>query len=91
MYRAKMHSLIFRHGLLSRSQRKKTAIQALNRPKSDMKPYKLLAKGIFESSKKFEDRLNDMSEKGWRAIAMTSDTGGGLMVLLERMEKDYPV
>ena len=56
-----------------------------------MKPYKLLAKGIFESSKKFEDRLNDMSEKGWRAIAMASDAGGGMVVLLERIEKDYPV
>ena len=56
-----------------------------------MKPYRLFSKGVFESSKKFEDRLNEMSEKGWRAIAMTSDAGGGLVVLLERIEKDYPV
>lgn len=56
-----------------------------------MKPYKLLTKSIFESSKKFEERLNEICNKGWRAVAMASDAGSGIVVLLERIEKDYPV
>lgn len=55
-----------------------------------MKPYKLLNKGILESTKKFEDRLNEMCEKGWRAISLASDAGGGLVVLLEKTEKENP-
>lgn len=55
-----------------------------------MKPYKLLSKGVFESQKKFEDRLNEMSEKGWRALSMTSDAGGGIVVLLEKTDKENP-
>ncbi|MFY0592669.1 hypothetical protein [Roseivirga sp.] len=41
--------------------------------------YKLIAKGGFESTAKFEKRLNALSAQGWRVI--TSMTQGAFLVL----------
>lgn len=45
--------------------------------------FRLLKKKAFESLEKFEIRLNDECQNGWRAISMSSDNGT-LIVLLER-------
>lgn len=45
--------------------------------------YRFLKKKAFESTQKFENRLNDECAKGWRAISMSSDNGT-FIVLLER-------
>lgn len=48
-----------------------------------MENYKILQKGIFEKLTSFEERLNSMEAKGWKAISISSDNGT-LVVLLER-------
>lgn len=48
-----------------------------------MKNYKILSKGIFESSSKFEERLNSIVLEGWKAISIASDQGS-IKVLLEK-------
>jgi hypothetical protein len=45
--------------------------------------YKLLSKKAFESISKFENRLNEECAKGWRAVSVSSDHSG-IVVLLER-------
>lgn len=49
-----------------------------------MDKYKFLKKGFFESLEKFESRLNDQARKGYRAIAMTKEPNGYMVVLFER-------
>lgn len=41
--------------------------------------YKLISKGPFEKTEKFEKRLNDMSAQGWRVI--TNMSQGAFLVL----------
>ena len=51
-----------------------------------METYKLLAQKTFESNKKFEKRLNEMCNTGWKAISITADHGSNT-ILLEKTEK----
>ena len=48
-----------------------------------MTNYKLLRKGVFERSKRFEERLDSLGLEGWRAISITKD-GGLIVVLMEK-------
>lgn len=47
-----------------------------------MNRYQLLEKGLFESKKKFEDRLNSEHDQGWRVKSMTN-SHGQIIVLME--------
>lgn len=51
-----------------------------------MAEYKLLAQKVFESNKKFEKRLNEICNTGWKAISITADHGVNT-ILLEKSEK----
>ena len=51
-----------------------------------MDKYKFLKKGFLESLDKFEVRLNDMARKGYRAVSMTKEPNGYMVVLFERSE-----
>ena len=51
-----------------------------------MDEYKLLEKGVFESTKKFEKRLNEMCNQGWSAKSIASGQGG-VIVLLQKVDK----
>lgn len=51
-----------------------------------MDDYKLFPQKIFESARKFEKRLNEICQKGWKPISMSSDHGS-ITVLLEKTEK----
>lgn len=48
-----------------------------------MDKYKFLKKGAFESLEKFEKKLNETVNAGWRVVNFTEDHGG-IVVLLER-------
>lgn len=48
-----------------------------------MERYRLVSKGIFESTDKFEKRLNALSLEGWKAISI-SHNGGHMVVLMEK-------
>jgi hypothetical protein len=48
--------------------------------------YRFLKKNTFESTQKFQIRLNEECAKGWRPISMSSDNGT-FIVLLERETK----
>jgi hypothetical protein len=50
-----------------------------------MKKYVIFKKKLFESTDKFEDRLNEECRKGYRSISMTTEPNGSLVVLLEKM------
>ncbi len=52
-----------------------------------MEDYKILTKKAFESISKFEKRLNEMCQKGWKPISLSSESHGGVMVLLEKVDK----
>ena len=56
-----------------------------------MNDYKILSKKAFESLEKFEKRLNEICQKGWKPVSLANGNHGGIMVLLERTEKynDY--
>jgi hypothetical protein len=54
-----------------------------------MKEYKLLKQGIFEGLSKFEQRLNDTCQHGWKPISMCNKEANILVVLLEKVDKDY--
>jgi len=49
--------------------------------------YRIFKQKTFESVAKFEVRLNEECVKGWRAISLSNDAAGILVVLLERENK----
>ncbi len=53
-----------------------------------MKEYKLLTKGVFEPESKFERRLNEICQKGWKPISICYNKGKGLTILLESTDKE---
>lgn len=48
--------------------------------------YRILRRKAFESLGKFENRLNEECAKGWRAISISTEHAG-IIVLLERENK----
>jgi len=52
-----------------------------------MREYQLLDKGLFESTSKFEKKLNTKSLEGWKVISLVFN-GGTLVALLEK-EKQH--
>ena len=48
-----------------------------------MENYKILKKGVFESQSKFEEKVNSLALKGWRAISL-SHQGSQMVVLMEK-------
>ncbi len=56
-----------------------------------MNDYKILTKKAFESVDKFEKRLNEICQKGWKPVSLANGNHGGIMILLEKTEKynDY--
>lgn len=48
-----------------------------------MERYQIVSKGVFESTAKFEKRLNSLSLEGWKAISI-SHNGGHMIVLMEK-------
>lgn len=50
-----------------------------------MQKYKFLTKGFLESMDKFEKKLNATVDAGWKVVNFTTDHGGGIVVLLERV------
>jgi len=51
-----------------------------------MDEYKLFKQNIFESVAKFEKRLNELCQQGWKPISITSDHGTSI-ILLQKTEK----
>jgi len=51
-----------------------------------MNDYQILQKGFFETTKHFENRLNAICGKGWKAISI-GGTNHNIYVLLEKTEK----
>ena len=51
-----------------------------------MDEYKLLAQNVFESTKKFEKRLNEICNQGWKPISIAAGQGGNT-VLLQKVDK----
>ncbi len=49
-----------------------------------MRRYKILKKGLFESTTNFEERLNGMCLEGWKAVSISSPQGNQIIVLLEK-------
>ena len=49
-----------------------------------MRTYKIVTKKFFESEEKFENRLNEISSRGWKALSMSQNSSGVLSVLLEK-------
>ena len=47
--------------------------------------YKIIKKGVFESHKKFEEKLNGLTLQGWRAISL-SHQGAQMVVLMEKQQ-----
>ncbi len=51
-----------------------------------MDEYKFFKKNVFESLDKFERRLNEMCQQGWKPISIASDQGTTI-ILLQKTEK----
>lgn len=51
-----------------------------------MDEYKILNQKVFESSKSFERRLNEICQHGWKPISITSDHGSK-SILLQKIDK----
>lgn len=51
-----------------------------------MEEYKLFSQKAFESTVKFEKRLNEICMKGWKAISIAAGTGGNV-ILLQKIDK----
>ena len=49
-----------------------------------MDRYKLVKKGVFESQVKFEERMNSLALRGWKAISI-SHQGAQVVVLMEKV------
>lgn len=52
-----------------------------------MDEYKLFYQKAFESTSKFEKRLNEFCQKGWKAISIAAGKGGST-ILLQRVDKN---
>lgn len=48
-----------------------------------MERYKLVSKGVFERTAKFEEKLNALAAQGWRIISSGADNGQ-IFVIMER-------
>ncbi len=48
-----------------------------------MNQYRLIKQKVFETTEKFETRLNDECGRGWRVVNLAGN-GNGLVALLER-------
>jgi hypothetical protein len=53
-----------------------------------MREYKLLKQRTFESTAKFEKRLNEMVHKGWKPISI-GVAAEGSVILLEKGKGEY--
>ncbi|MCK5278766.1 MAG: hypothetical protein KAQ62_24160 [Cyclobacteriaceae bacterium] len=51
-----------------------------------MEEYKLLNQKTFESIKKFEKRLNEICQQGWKPVSIGTSQSG-TTILLEKAEK----
>jgi hypothetical protein len=51
-----------------------------------MEKYVLLNQKALESTKKFEKRLNEVCQKGWKPVSIGSGAGGTI-ILLEKSDK----
>ncbi len=51
-----------------------------------MEEYKIFKQKAFESDAKFEKRLNEICQKGWKAISIGQGPGGNV-ILLEKADK----
>jgi len=49
-----------------------------------MDRYKIIKKGVFESTTKFEEKINSLTLEGWKAISIASDQGS-IVVLMEKI------
>ena len=47
----------------------------------------LLNQKMLESNRKFEKRLNETCQKGWKPVSIASGTHGHAIILLERSDK----
>jgi hypothetical protein len=45
--------------------------------------YKIVSKGVFERTSKFEERLNQMAAEGWRVVSSSTESGV-IYVIMER-------
>lgn len=45
--------------------------------------YKIISKGVFEKTSKFEDKINQMASEGWRVVSSSMESGA-LYVIMER-------
>lgn len=45
--------------------------------------YRILSKKLFESTSKFEERMNEECRKGWKPTSISSDNGS-VIVLMEK-------
>ena len=52
-----------------------------------MQKYHFFKRGAFESLTKFEKRLNDFADSGWKVVGLYSDNGESV-VLMERIKND---
>ena len=50
-----------------------------------MNRYKIIKKGVFEKESSFEDRLNSIALEGWKAISISENGGGRIIVLMEKV------
>jgi hypothetical protein len=51
-----------------------------------MDEYKLLSQKVFESTKAFEKRLNEICQKGWKPISIAAGQAGNT-ILLQKIDK----
>ncbi len=51
-----------------------------------MEEYKLFNQKAFESTAKFEKRLNEICQRGWKAISIAAGKGGNT-ILLQKIDK----
>ena len=52
----------------------------------NMDEYKILSQKVFESTKAFEKRLNEVCHKGWKPISIAAGQGGNT-ILLQKVER----
>lgn len=53
-----------------------------------MQKYHFFKRKSFEGLDKYEKRLNDFVEAGWKVISMASDSGE-MIILLERVKNEF--
>lgn len=52
-----------------------------------MDEYKLFKQKTFESLEKFEKRLNEKCQQGWKPLSISTDDGGNI-ILLQKIDKN---